>query len=248
MKALLIKNFLLKLVTRILVRPILYILLAVRENKKLRDSTIHSVLWDRAIQQSADFVESHLGNALVFENKKKMWNYVGQVLNEQYSKGVCLEFGVAGGISVNWLSSLLPKFNFFGFDSFIGLKEDWKGHHATKGAYSQNGKLPKVNANVELISGWFDETIPIFLKDHSRATSDLRFVHIDGDTYEAALAVFDELGEYLKPGVFVLFDELIGYPNWQNGEFRALCEAQKKYQFTYEFRAFSSEQALIEIV
>lgn len=48
--------------------------------------------------------------------------------------------------------------------------------------------------------------------------------------------------------MFILFDELIGYPNWQNGEFMALGEAKEKFSFNYRFLAFSSEQALIEIV
>lgn len=219
--------------------------------KRMRRSparNLHNILWERAAQQSADFVESHLGNCLIFESKTKMWDYTGQVVSEKYGDGLCLEFGVAGGTSVNWLSRLLPNFQFYGFDSFVGLKDDWKGHHATKGAYSQGGKMPKVNPNVQLIPGWFDETIPDFLQEHRNELSELKFVHIDGDTYEAAKAVFDEIGGILKPGVIVLFDELIGYPNWKNGEYKAFLEAQEKYNFAYEFLAFSSEQALVQIV
>ena len=157
-----------------------------------------------------------------------------------------MEFGVAGGTSINCLSNLLTSYSFVGFDSFIGLKEDWVGHHATKGAYSQNGVLPKVNSNVILVAGWFDETIPTYIEKNGIAN--LKFIHIDCDTYEAAIAVFNELGDYLHPGMLILFDELLGYPNWQNGEFKALHEAQHKYGFNFKYRAFSSEQALIEII
>ena len=207
---------------------------------------LHNILWERAIAQSADFVEPHLGNVLIFESKPLMWNYAAMVLDEVERDGLCMEFGVAGGRSINWISNLLPSYKFVGFDSFIGLKEDWVGHHATKGAFSQNGVLPKVNSNVTLVEGWFDETIPKYIEKND--ITNLRFIHIDGDTYEAACAVFNELGDYLQPGMLILFDELLGYPNWQNGEFKALNEAQNKYGFKYRYRAFSSEQALIEII
>lgn len=206
---------------------------------------LHNILWERAAQQSADFVEKYLGQCVVFDNKEKMWNYVGLLLNEKHNGGIVLEFGVAAGVSINWLSRLLPNFQFVGFDSFIGLKEDWAGHHATKGAYSQNGILPKVNSNVTLRAGWFDQTLPDFINQND--LNDLRLVHIDGDTYEAAVVVFNNVGSHLKPGILVLFDELIGYPNWQNGEIKALQEAQKRFGFSFRYRAFSSEQALIEI-
>jgi len=220
-------------------------LLGVQRMRRSPERNLHNILWERATSQSADFVEAHLGSILIIDSKPKMWNYVAQILNNNFSNGKCLEFGVAGGISINWLSKQMPNFKFFGFDSFVGLKEDWLGHHATKGAYSQNGVLPKVNSNVTLVEGWFDETIPNFKKEND--LHDLRFIHIDGDTYEAATAVFNELGDQLRPGIFILFDELLGYPNWQNGEFKALHDAQKKYSFNFQYRAFSSEQALVEI-
>ena len=212
----------------------------------LSESRVQHLLWERATEQSADFVEKELENALVFGRKTDVWDYAARILNEKFTDGICLEFGVAGGASINWLSKLLPTFQFVGFDSFYGLKEDWTGHHATKGKFSQNGKLPKVNPNVALIKGWFDETLPKYIKENS--LDSLCFIHIDGDTYEAAKAVFEVLGGSLKPGMFLLFDELIGYPNWQNGELKALQEAQDKFRFSFEYLAFSSEQALIQIV
>ena len=203
-------------------------------------------MWERAINQSADFVEKELGNSLFFENKLKMWNYSIQLVKDKYEKGICLEFGVAGGNSINLFSKQMPNFQFIGFDSFVGLKEEWFGHHATKGTYSQDGVLPTVNSNVKLLPGWFHETIPLFIKQNN--LDDLCFIHIDGDTYEAAKTVFDELGSFLKPGTYILFDELIGYPNWQNGEYKALMESQKKFNFSFKFRAFTTNQALIELI
>jgi len=208
--------------------------------------SLHNVLWERATQQSADFVEEFLPHSMIFISKEDMWAYVSKKIHDRYEGGVCVEFGVAGGTSINFISARLPKFKFFGFDSFEGLAEDWVGHHATKGAYSQNGNLPIVNENVSLVKGWFSDTIQPFI--NSVDENDLRLIHIDSDTYEAAEIVFNNIGDKIKSGCLILFDELIGYPNWKNGEYRALEEAQRKFNFKYKFLAFSSEQALIEIL
>jgi hypothetical protein len=210
---------------------------------------LHNVLWERAVQESADFVEPFLPNVLLFQQKLHMFDYVVQRQLEVFNSGLCLEFGVAGGASINWLSQRMSSHKFVGFDSFVGLKEDWFGHHRGKGAFSQNSELPKVGKNVQLIPGWFDETLPLFVEKNKSDLDDLTLLHVDGDTYEAAVAVFDELSIFLKPGVFVLFDELLCYPNWKNGEYRALCEMQAKFDVKYEFCAFSSAgQALIKII
>ena len=43
---------------------------------------LHNILWERASVQSADFVEPHLGNVLIFKSKPEMWNYAAKVLTE----------------------------------------------------------------------------------------------------------------------------------------------------------------------
>lgn len=206
---------------------------------------LHNVLWERAISQSADFVESKLHAALLFRDKKQVWVYAADQVNSAFPKGVALEFGVADGTSINFLSARMPSLQFHGFDSFIGLAEDWFGHHGAKGALSQGGRQPKVNANVSLVAGWFDQTLPSFVAGQD--LSNLAFMHVDCDTYPATSTVFDVLGPHLKPGMLILFDELIGYPNWQNGEFKALNEASEKFGIRFDYIAFSTEQALIRI-
>ena len=49
---------------------------------------------------------------------------------------------------------------FYGFDSFEGLPETWKIGFE-KGRFSQIN-LPPVPSNVELIKGWFEDSIPNF--------------------------------------------------------------------------------------
>lgn len=74
-----------------------------------------------------------------------------------------LEFGVASGKTINYISQF-TKDKVYGFDSFEGLPEKWRDGF-DKGAFSRNGNLPQVNNNVELIKGWFNETLPDFIKN-----------------------------------------------------------------------------------
>ena len=223
-------------------------LISSQKMKRSPSRNVQNVLWERAVTQSVDFVEKHINDSLVFENKKQIHNYTIELINQKKLKGKCLEFGVASGASIQYFSKNLSNLNFYGFDSFIGLKEDWAGHSVSKGAFSQGGVLPKVNSNVKLIKGWFDETLPIFVSENISDLKNISLIHIDGDTYEAAVEVFNHLSAYFNPGTLILFDELIGYPNWQNGEFKALLEAKEKYKFDFKYKAFSTHEALIEIV
>lgn len=217
-----------------------------RRARRLPSRNLHNVLWERATQSSADFVEQHLSTSLVFPSKTQLWTYTCELLREKHPNGTCLEFGVAGGRSINFFSKKLPEFQFIGFDSFEGLKEDWIGHHARKGAYSRGGVLPAVNDNVELVKGWFDDTVPDQLAKID--VGKICFYHIDSDTYEAATEVLQCILPLLKSGDLILFDELIGYPNWQRGEYMALTEAASENELNFMFRGFSNQQALLEIV
>ena len=61
-------------------------------------------------------------------------------------------------------SSKLKYYKLYGFDSFKGLPEkqrDWYD----KGSFNRNGNLPKVNSNVKLIKGWFNETLMKFIQN-----------------------------------------------------------------------------------
>jgi hypothetical protein len=77
----------------------------------------------------------------------------------------------------------------FGFDSFEGLKEVWRGNQLGKGAFDRGGRMPRVESNVTLVKGWFDQTLPNFLAQHPGPAV---YLHIDSDTFEAALVV-DEM-------------------------------------------------------
>ena len=73
--------------------------------------------------------------------------------NDLEQKKYYLEFGVWYGNSINFLSKHL-KTKIYGFDSFVGLKEDWQGSNWSKGSFDIKGKIPDLNKNVIPIKGW----------------------------------------------------------------------------------------------
>lgn len=132
-----------------------------------------------------------------------------------------LEFGVFSGETINFISNFTDD-KVYGFDSFEGLPEKWRDGYE-KGAFDRKGLLPKVNDNVELIKGWFNDTLPTFLKDKNKKIS---FIHIDCDLYSSAKTVLDCTKEYFDEECTIVFDEIVGYPGFDgpNGELRALKE------------------------
>ena len=132
--------------------------------------------------------------------------------------GLFLEFGVASGRTIRHLAGLVPKVQLYGFDSFQGLPEDWRTDFG-KGAFS--GSLPPVPANVSLVQGWFNESLPEFLKTHEGNVS---YLHVDCDLYSSTKCVFDLLSERIVSGTIIVFDEYWNYPGWRDHEFKAFEE------------------------
>ena len=151
--------------------------------------------------------------------------------------GLILEFGVAGGVSTRIIAQSAEPRTVHGFDSFEGLPGDWSGTHEQKGRYSQNGKLPRVPANVQLHKGWFDQTLPAFLE---RASGPVGFVNIDCDIYGSAKYVLEQLADRFRPGSVIMFDEYYNYPNWREHEFKAWQEFVKLHSIEYRYVGFST--------
>ncbi len=153
--------------------------------------------------------------------------------------GLYLEFGVAGGLSTNQIARSLrrriPEARLYGFDTFEGLPEPWRTGVGA-GEYAQS-ELPRVEPNVTLVEGRFEETLVPFLRHHERAAA---FVHIDCDLYSSTRFVLSTLLKEgrLRGGSILLFDELFNYPGWhQNGEYRALVELFPTKTLRHEFIA-----------
>jgi len=132
-----------------------------------------------------------------------------------------LEFGTGRGNTINYISKFTND-KVYGFDSFEGLPEKWRDGF-DKGAHSQNGILPQVNNNVELIKGWFNETLVDFIQTQNKKVS---FIHMDADLYSSTKYILDVLKEYLDADCIIIFDELINYPGFDGdtGELKAFYE------------------------
>jgi hypothetical protein len=143
-----------------------------------------------------------------------------------------LEFGVASGETMNYISKFTTD-KVYGFDSFEGLPEKWRDGFE-KGRFDMGGNLPHVNGNVELIKGWFNETLVPFIQTHNKKVS---FIHMDADLYSSTKYVFDVLKDYLDTDCVIVFDELVNYPGFdgETGELKAFYEFITENQVDYEW-------------
>lgn len=201
---------------------------------------IRQRMWERAIETSLNFVECNLEHALLFDARSQLHAYA---LSKMPSEGLVLELGVFNGDSINALADAMTRLGdprpLYGFDSFEGLQEDWYGHEALAGTFDRHGKLPQVREQVQLVPGWIDDTLPPFFDAHPEM---IAFMHIDTDTYTPCRRILELSKRRLGAGTIVIFDELLAYPGWQHGEYRALCETIDQ---PYQFIAFAGHHAAI---
>ncbi len=201
------------------------------------------LLWERARQSSAEFIEQHLETAMLFKNKDVLHHYAIKHIPKD---GMVLEFGVRSGTSINQFADIMTgrgdKRTLFGFDSFEGLSEKWVGASGRPGTFSLKGQLPPVRDNVTLIKGWIDDTLPKFLEENP---GPIAFINVDTDTVSPCRTILELCKPRLIEGTVILFDELLSYPGWKQGEFLALQEQLSTD--AYEFEAFSGYEAMIRI-
>jgi hypothetical protein len=143
-----------------------------------------------------------------------------------------LEFGVASGRTINYISTFTTD-KVFGFDSFEGLPEKWRDGFE-KGAFDQGGNLPIVNNNVELIKGWFKDTLTDFIQTHNKKIS---FIHLDADLYSSTKYILDTLKGYMDKDCILVLDELVNYPGFDGdkGELKAFYEFVTENKVDYEW-------------
>lgn len=134
-------------------------------------------------------------------------------------RGLFLEFGVHRGDSLIVLSSFTDS-KFYGFDSFEGLPEDWRAP-GDKSIFACEVPKHIESDGIQLVQGWFNDTLPIFVNEHKEKAS---FIHIDCDLYSSTKCVFDNLKDRIVPGTVLLFDEIFGYPGYEEHELKAFEE------------------------
>ena len=157
--------------------------------------------------------------------------------------GCICEFGVYQGYTLRLLAQAAPERRVYGFDSFEGLPEQWReGFDA--GAFST--EIPRFEEpNVELVPGWFENSLPTFLQ---RVDTPIALLHVDCDLYSSTRTVLQYLAPRLAAGAVVVFDEYLNYPGWQQHEHRALREAQAAgFRFEYSAYTEAGEQLMITV-
>lgn len=211
------------------------------DEQEIYATDIRKEMWLLAGRSSAKYAIEHMNSAKMYENADELR---GGVLKDTFD-GLYLEFGVYSGYTINQIASLKHNNTIYGFDSFEGLPETWRDGYEV-GAF-RTDSLPKVRENVILIKGWFNETLPKFLGEH---TEKVAFVHIDCDLYSSTHTVFNNIRSRLQSGTIIVFDEFFNYPGWEQNECKAFEELIEETGLQYEFVGFvpSHQQAAVKIL
>lgn len=145
-----------------------------------------------------------------------------------------VELGVGSAASTLQICEIAERngltMTLHGFDSFKGLPEDWGGE-AKAGDYAFPVAKPDL-PNVRIHPGWFDEAIVSALPE---LAGQIGFVHVDCDLYSSTTSAFRILGERLRTGTVIQFDEYWNYLEADEGEMKAFREfvAERALGFRY---------------
>jgi hypothetical protein len=195
----------------------------------------------RALKTTVDYVEAHMKDVTSMDSKWKVHQYA---LSQVSVKGLYLEFGVYKGQTINFIAKQVPQ-TVFGFDSFEGLPEFWRDGF-DKGTFALN-QLPKVEENVVLVKGYFDQSLPDFLQKYG--SEPIAYLHIDCDLYSSTKTIFEHLKSNIVPGTVIVFDEYFNFPDWEEDEFRAFKEFIEDNHLNYTYLTYNSlnEQVAVRI-
>ena len=194
-----------------------------------KDYDLPHQLKKQATKEAVEFYYNNMQNGQVFNSKKSMLDFE---LEKVIPNGLYLEFGVAQALHTNYIASKIPKFQIHGFDGFKGFPESWNG--TSKEFHNYNGKMPKVRENVILHDGWFDKTLPIFVKETDEK---IAYLNIDCDLYSSTKTVFDNLGDKIQVGTIIHFDEYLNFPDWRYHEYKVWNEFVDKNHVKFEYIA-----------
>lgn len=168
---------------------------------------------------------------LVERGREELWRRALEKVRAQDI--LFLEFGVWKGYSIRFFMGLntSPRSRFYGFDSFSGLPEYWRGMEA--GHFSTEGQVPQIDdPRVEFVKGWFQDTLPLYL-DRLEAEAEGRalVVHFDADLYSSTLYLLCTLTQRFK-SFYCVFDEFSGH------EMRALYNFMQAFGAECEFYSY----------
>ena len=201
------------------------------------------------LRTSYDYFKPYFHEAIFLHDRYKLRAYaVNTAISNHRSDHYYLEFGVWLGRSINQAAEILRTLEdgtrIYGFDSFEGLREDWKGHLAPRGSFSLGKKVPPLSDNCVPVVGWIEDTLPQFISE--RKGLEINFVHIDTDTYQTAKTILRSVKPHLVNNAIILFDEFYNFSGWSTGEFKALTEEFKEEEFKFLAFARKGRQVVIQ--
>ncbi len=197
-----------------------------------------------AAAQSAEFAEEMMPKAPTFPLPHATLKFA---LGEVSVKGMALEFGVAGGTTLELIAEALASKQDIsvvaGFDVFSGLPDAWRTGFP-EGLFAQK-TLPTV-PGADIVPGLFEDSLPQFLKGHR---DKLAFLHLDADLYSSTVTVLDLVADRLAVGTVIVFDEYFNFPGWRNHEHRAWTEfvGRTGTEFDYLGYTVDNEQVVVRI-
>ncbi|MUZ76229.1 class I SAM-dependent methyltransferase [Agrobacterium vitis] len=195
----------------------------------------------RAAFEAAEFMERNFPLAANLVNRVDLLRHACSIAP---AGGDVLEFGVMDGRTLSVICEELPGHSIYGFDSFMGLPEDWR-HDRRKGEFARGGKIPDtVPSSATILAGMFSETIPSYLATTAEGT--LSFLHIDCDLYSSTRDVLFGLRDRIGSGTIIVFDEFLNYPGWREHEYKALMEFGES-GVTFDYVGFASSYLSVAI-
>ena len=142
--------------------------------------------------------------------RRKLWR---QTFDRIGARDILLlEFSVFKGDSMREFITLntSPDSRFFGFDSFEGLPEVWRG--TSREHFSVHGQFPDIaDSRVRFVKGWFNKTLEPMLDELAELARGRQvIVHFDADLYSSSLYLLFTLYRRFPDYVFI-FDEFDGH-------------------------------------
>lgn len=201
-------------------------------NLSALDLSIAHQLRAKSTKEAVEFYYKHMMGSQIFGTKQSMLDYE---LSKCSCEGLYLEFGVALAFFTNYMAKKIKPKVIHGFDSFKGFPEYFNGTSTEEHNY--HGKLPTVNDNVKLHPGWFESSIPEFIKNNDEQ---IAYLNIDCDLYSSTSTVFNYLGNRIQKGTIIHFDEFLNFPDWRNHEFKAWNEFVEENKILFDYIAIGN--------
>lgn len=209
-----------------------------------KQNSLGIALSQLATKQTVDFIQERAPHAIYSGDR---FEILTMALNRVSKPGSYIELGVKRGRTTTHIAKQIDA-ELHGFDSFVGYPTDWyrlnKPRPRNYGQNNTDGSLPPVPPNVKLHKGFFDQTLPQFLRENSES---IAFLHVDCVIYESTVTAFQNLGSRLQSGSVIVFDDYLNFWGWQHGEHRAFEEYISSSQFGVNYFAVGEQQIAVEL-